>query len=169
MPVEVNYITTASDHFMDLQSGFARPYWEVNITVSGGASTFSGTLGQAYSSNNKILAMSPLDRERPVMASGLAKMIAGDMTISLNNIGGTYSPMATASIFTDAGGSALDYFNSIINVWAGFEDVSGTAFAVKRGTFLLTKISIDSKNQQANLYCEDAAKAPLSKIIGLPG
>lgn len=169
MAVEVQYINTATGDFLDLQSGFARPYWEVNITVSGSASTVSATLGQAYSSNNRIIEMSPIDRERPIIVSGLSRVIAGDLTVTLNNISGLYSPMATASIFTDNAGTAHDYFNSIINVHAGFEAVSGTAFVLKRGTFLLTRISVDSKNQQATLYCEDAAKTPLQKYIGLPG
>jgi len=33
MPKEVTYLTTATQSFLDLQSGLARPFWEANITV----------------------------------------------------------------------------------------------------------------------------------------
>jgi len=45
---QINYIASATDTFLDLQSGLARPFWEVNITVSGVSDTYSGTLGQTY-------------------------------------------------------------------------------------------------------------------------
>ena len=48
MAIEVVYVASATDTFLDLQSGLARPYWEVNITVSGESDTYSGVLGAAY-------------------------------------------------------------------------------------------------------------------------
>ena len=169
MIAEVKYLTSATAVFLNLQSGLARPYWEANITVSGAATTISGTLGQAYAVNNDIVSMGMIDRERPARANDLSDIYKGDLTIALQNTRGTYSPLATASIFTDAGGSALNYMHSIINVWGGFTNLSGTAYVVQRGSFLLTKISIDSKNQLVHLTCEDALKRVLNQYVGLPG
>jgi len=164
----VLYLTSATANFLNLQSGMARPYWEVNITVSGGASTTSGILGHAYSPTNDIISMGTIDREKPIEISGLSRIFAGNLTMSLNNQCGTYSPLATGSIFTDAGGSARDYMHSIINIWAGFMDTSGTAYTVQRGSFLLTRLQIDSANRKAYITAEDAAKIPLSEYVGLP-
>lgn len=167
MPITIEYITTATVSFLSLQSGFARPYWEVGITVSGESTTTSATLGQAYGTND-IISMGTIDRAKPIEISGLSRIIAGNLTLTLNNASDIYSPMATASIFTDAAGSARDYMHSKINVWAGFIQDSGTALVMQRGSFLLTQLRIDSSNRQAYLTSEDAAKIPLQESVGLP-
>ena len=168
MAVEVKYLTSATAVFLNLQSGCARPYWEVNITVSGDASTTSGILGQAYSANNHIVSMGSIDREKPITVSGLSRIIAGDLNISLDNTSGLYSPRHTGSIFCDAAGSAKDYMHSVINVWGGFENISGTAYTLQRGSFLLTKLELDSANRLAYITAEDIAKIPLNRYVGLP-
>ena len=167
MAVQVLRNSTATAVFLSLQSGLARPYWEANITVSGGASTTTATLGQAYGIND-IINLGTIDRERPLVASGLSRIIAGNIIMTLNNGSATYSPLATASIFTDAGGSARDYMHSTINIWAGFEDVSGTAYTIQRGSFLLTKVRVDGEKRLAYFDCEDAMKIPLAEFVGLP-
>ena len=166
--VEVKYLTSATAVFMNLQSGLARPYWEVNITVSGDASTTTATLGQAYAANNNIISMGSIDRTKPVLSSGLSRIVAGDVTLTLDDRSGTYSPLHTGSIFADAGGSARDYLHSIINIWAGFENTSGTAYVVQRGSFLLTKLETDGQNRTTRLTAEDRAKIPLERYLGLP-
>lgn len=167
MAIQVLKNTTATAVFLNLQSGFARPYWEVNITVSGSASTTTATLGAAYSISD-IISMGQIDRAKPIEISGLSRIIAGSITFALNNASDTYSPLATASIFTENQGTARDYIHSIINIWAGFEDVSGTAYTIQRGSFLLTKLDIDSHDRKAYITCEDAAKIPLQEFIGQP-
>ena len=166
MAIQVLRNSTATAVFLNLQSGLARPYWEVNITVSGDATTTSATLGQAYAQND-IINIGMIDRARPIEISGLGNIFAGDVTITLNNGSGTYSDRATGSIFTDAQGSARDFMHSTINIWAGFEDVSGTAYTIQRGSFLLTKLRIDSERRLAYFDCQDAAKLPLQDFLGL--
>jgi len=168
MAVEVLYNTTATSVFLGLQSGLARPYWEINITVSGDDHTFSGTIGAAYTPH-KILEMSDIDREKPVRVSELSKIFKSDLTVTLNNSLGTYSPLATAGIFTNTSGTSRDYLNSVVNVWGGFENTSGTAYTIQRGSFLLRKIRIDSEKQIAYLQCEDVLKVPLNRYVGLDG
>jgi len=165
---QVNYESSATATFLNLQSGLARPYWEANITISGVGTTYSGTLGQAYQANNDVISMGVIDRRKPVKASDLSDVYKGDITLVMNNNCGTYSPLNTAGIFTENDGTARDYLDSIINIWAGFEDVSGTAYTIQRGSFLLRKLRIDGEKRIAYLQCEDAAKKALDRYIGLP-
>jgi len=165
---DIEYTTGANSTFLDLQSGFARPYWHVGITVSGASTTYSGTLGHAYKADNDIISMGTIDRERPIAISGLSRMYAGNLTMTLNNASGKYSPRATASIFTDSAGSAMDYMHSKINIWAGFKQESGTAIVIQRGSFLLTQIRVDSHDRKAYIGGEDAARIPLQSFVGLP-
>jgi hypothetical protein len=118
--------------------------------------------------NNDIISMGTIDRAKPVSLWELSQMFAGDVTFTLNNASELYSPLATASIFTDAAGSALDYMQSKIRVWAGFENTSGTAYTVQRGEFLLTKLRLDSKSRTAYITAQDAARVPLAGYVGLP-
>jgi len=166
---QVEYLTTANATFMNLQSGLARPYWEVGITVSGEDSTYYGTLGAGGYPNNKIISIGTIDRVKPTTISGLSKIFAGNVNITLDNGCGTYSPLNTGGIFTDPGGTARDYMHSTINIWAGFHDTSGTAFAIQRGSFLLTQLRIDSRDRKAYIGAEDVAKLPLAQYVGIPG
>lgn len=166
MAIQVIYSTTATSVFLGLQSGLARPYWEVNITVSGDDHTYSGSLGAAYGAND-IINMSTIDREKPVRVSELSKVFKGDLTLTLNNSLTTYSPLSTAGIFTNTSGTARDFLNSTINVWAGFENTSGTAYTIKKGSFTLRKVRNDSAKQISYFSCEDVLRVPLNRYIGL--
>src|SRR3990167_4784867 len=159
----VEYLTTATAEFQNLQSGLARPYWEVNYTLSATASTTSGTLGQAYETNNDIISFGGTDRERSVTISGTDKIYAADVTFKLSNRNGTYSPLNPAGIFYNK-----DWFNSIVKIWAGFFNVSGTALVVQKGTYLAETLEIDSEAAQAYLKCKDKLRYALDKYVGLP-
>jgi len=161
----VTYLTTATLEFLALQSGLARPYWEVNISVSATAATWSGTLGQAYEANNDILSIGTIDREKSITISGTDKLIAGDITIQLNNASGIYSPLNSVSgIFYNK-----DWFNSIVKIWSGFYSPSGTALVLQNGTFILEELELNSKNGTAYLKCKDKLAYALAKYVGLPG
>ena len=162
--MSVEYLTTAGAEFVNLQSGMARPYWEVNISVSATASTTSGTLGQAYDSNNKLISFGAIDREKSITITGTDKIVAADVTFKLDNSSGTFSPLNSNSIFYNK-----DYLNSIIKIWAGFVNVGGTAIVVQKGTFCVEELSIDSQDAIAYLQCTDKLRYGLEKYLGLPG
>ena len=145
MPVE--YLTTATQVFIDLQSGMARPYWEINYTLSATASTTSGTLGQAFDTANDIISVGTIDKEKSVTISGTDKIYAGDITIQLSNREKRYSPLNPDGILYNK-----DYINAPINVWAGFYNVSGTALVLQQGSFRLDKLRIDSDLLSFILY-----------------
>lgn len=159
----VEYLTTSTNEFLNLQSGLARPYWEVNYTISATASTDSGTLGGAYQTGNDIVSFGSIDKEKSVFISGTDKLYAGDMTVKLNNATSRYSPLNSLSILYNK-----DWFNSQLKIWVGFYNVSGTALVVQKGTFLVEELEIDSENALAYLRCKDKLKYGLEKYIGLP-
>ena len=160
MPVQ--YLTSATATFLSLQSGLARPYWEVNYTLSATASTTSGTLGQAYDSANDIISLGAIDKEKSVFITGTDKLYAGDMTIRLNNTSGRYSPLNSNSIFYNK-----DWHYGIIKIWTGFYNVSGTAMVVQKGTFLIEEIEVVDE-AAAYLRCKDKLLYALDNYIGLP-
>jgi len=161
----VVFLTTATAEFLALQSGLARPYWEVNITVSGTAATWSGILGQAYEANNDLISIGTIDREKSITISSTDKIVAGDITLQLNNASGIYSPLnSTSGIFYNK-----DWFNSIVKVWSGFYSTSGTALVLQNGTFVLEELELNSRNGTAYFRCKDKLTYALDQYVGLPG
>jgi len=160
---DVTYLDTATQAFQDLQSNLATPFWEVGLLVSGTATSTYHCIGQAYSTGNDVISIGAIDREKSYTISGTDKLVAGDLTIRLNNYSGSYSPLNPNSIFYNK-----DYLNSELRIYAGFIATAGTAMVVPQGKFLLNDLSLDGQNVTAELHCKDKLKYGLEKYIGLP-
>jgi hypothetical protein len=123
----------------------------------------SGVLGQFGQTNNDIISFGTIDRERSITISGTDKIIAGDLTLKLLNDDMRYSPNYASSIFYDK-----DWVNATVKIWCGFDQPSGTALVVPKGTFSLEDLTLDGKKGTAELRCKDKLGYALSKYIGMP-
>ena len=151
------FLTTATAEFMNLQSGNAAPYFYIEAIVSG----VTAIIGDSNTSTNWLMDGGQIDREKPVFPGDRSNIFSSDVTIKADNSDRRFSPLDSASIFF-----GNDYLESPFNYWAGFQNVSGTALLVQRGSFVLENLRIDSRATVAYMRLKDKFKRALDFSIG---
>ena len=158
----IEFLTTANAEFLNMQSGNVRPYFYVEMLVSGVTSVLGNSYGQGALGpvDNWLIDGGIIDRERPILPGERSNIFSADVTIKCDNSTQRFSPDVTGSVFYNN-----DYLESPVNYWCGF--ISGTtAVLIQRGAFVLEDLRLDSRGTSAYMRLRDKFKRPLSVTIG---
>ena len=156
--VATEFLDSASSEFINLQSGNACPYWCIEAVISG----VTSVLGTPFTATNYLIDGGLIDREKPIFAGDRSNIVSADVTLRLDNCTQKFSPQVTGSLFFNN-----EYLDSVVNIWAGFVNVSGTALLIQRASMLLDSLKLDSRESVADIRLRDKFKKTLDKTIGI--
>ena len=155
MPLQ--FLTSATAVFLNLQSGNASPFFYIEAIISG----ITSIIGTSFTSTNWLIDGGTIDREKPALPGDRSNIFSSDATLKVDNTTNRFSPKDSTSVFF-----GNDYLDSPVNYWAGFLNISGTAMMVQRGSFFLDTLRLDGRQNIAYMRLRDKFKTALSINIG---
>jgi len=153
----IQFLSSATSTFLNLQSGNASPFFYIEAIISGTTSI----IGTSFTSTNWLIDGGTIDREKPALPGDRSNIFSSDVTLKIDNSTKRFSPKESTSVFFNN-----DYLDSPINYYAGFINISGTAMLVQRGSFFLDTIRIDSRQNIAYFHLRDKFRKALDVQIG---
>lgn len=159
----VQFLTSATSTFLNLQSGNASPFFYIEAIISGVTSVIgmSFGVGPLGAVPNWLIDGGQIDREKPATPADRSSIFSSDVTLKLDNTTNRFSPKDSTSIFF-----GNSYLNSPFNYWAGFLNVSNTAMLVQRGAFVLDTLRLDARSFVAYARLSDKFRRSLDLSIG---
>lgn len=119
--------------------------------------------GNIHGLTSKFQSMGPIDRETKFKPGETNRLTISDQTLVMSNVDRYFSDLNPDSIFYDRDYAGQD----VIKVFAGFK-IDGGIELLQKAKMKLIQIELDTKQNLANLRCQDVFRDVFDRYVGMP-
>jgi len=146
-----------STAFMTAQNSTnSTPIYRVQLVPASGARE-----DEKINITDYITSISDLNSEVPVKPDDLGNIVAGDVTLIVNNEDRYFSELDTSSIFYNR-----NYLSDEIRIFTGFQLSSRSEYYLS-GRYYIDRVEI-SNDETAQIYCRSLLREAIDTKLGMP-